>query len=438
VKLTPVQQAPLKDRRYTLPLNGAAAVLVFACFGAGYFLSYALRAVNAAIAGPLIAEFQLNSEALGKLSSAYLLCFGLLQLPLGTWLDRYGPRRVEAVLLVIAALGCVLFAVAESFAWLWIGRALIGFGVSACLMAAFVGFRQWFAKEKQTQLALWMLVVGTAGVLSSTIPVQFAAQTIGWRAVFVIVAALLVCLAVLLWILLPRSNELSAHERRVASQGSGFFTGYQLIVSEPHFWRMALLGGILQGGFISLQSLWIGPWMSTVMGYSASRTAQWLFLYSATMLLGFLLWSVVLTPLQKRGWTVPQMAGAGNLLMVVFLFIVASPIGSTIPALWLVLAFASTCNTLVQTNVAMCFPASMSGRVNAWFNFVIFLCAFVIQWSFGALVDVLQQHSYTAVQSFRYTLLAFAVLSAVSWLIFAVWRAPLPQLAPIETRVRPQ
>ncbi len=79
---------------------------IFACFASAYFMSYALRAVNAVIAPDLMREFALSNAQLGSLSSAYFFAFALLQLPLGICLDRFGSRRTNALLLVVAALGC--------------------------------------------------------------------------------------------------------------------------------------------------------------------------------------------------------------------------------------------------------------------------------------------------------------------------------------------
>ena len=74
-------------------------------YAAGYFLSYGLRSVNAVIAPELMQELSMTAAGLGLLTSAYFLAFGLFQLPLGLLLDRFGPRRVEAVLLLVAACG---------------------------------------------------------------------------------------------------------------------------------------------------------------------------------------------------------------------------------------------------------------------------------------------------------------------------------------------
>ena len=116
---------------------------VFLPFALGYYLSYFLRNANAVIAPVLSGELSLSPADLGLLTSTYLLVFGAFQIPLGILLDRYGPRRVEAGLLLIAAAGAMLFALGRDLTELALARGLIGLGVSACLMASFKGFLQW-------------------------------------------------------------------------------------------------------------------------------------------------------------------------------------------------------------------------------------------------------------------------------------------------------
>ena len=90
-------------------LPAPLAMRVFAAFASGYFMSYALRSVNAVIAPDLIVEFGLSNAQLGSLSSAYFIAFAAMQMPLGIWLDRFGSRRVDATLLLVAAAGCAVF-----------------------------------------------------------------------------------------------------------------------------------------------------------------------------------------------------------------------------------------------------------------------------------------------------------------------------------------
>jgi MFS family permease len=115
------------------------AVAVFLAFAFAYFFSALVRAITATLSPTLVDEFSLSARDLGLLAGGYFLGFSLTQLPLGTWLDRHGPRRVILGFLVVAVIGCGAFAAAGSFAGLLLARVLTGVGVSACLMAPLTG-----------------------------------------------------------------------------------------------------------------------------------------------------------------------------------------------------------------------------------------------------------------------------------------------------------
>jgi sugar phosphate permease len=88
-------------------------VRLFLPFAGAYFLSYLYRTANAVIGPVLSKDLALGAGSLGLLTSAYFLAFAAAQLPLGMLLDRFGARRVESGLLLIAAAGAVVFALGQ-------------------------------------------------------------------------------------------------------------------------------------------------------------------------------------------------------------------------------------------------------------------------------------------------------------------------------------
>ena len=159
-------------------------IRLFLPFAGAYFLSYHFRTANAVVGPVLAEEFALGAADLGLLTSTYFLVFGAIQLPLGMLLDRFGARRVEAFLLLFAAAGAAVFASADGVAGLALGRGLIGFGVSACLMASFKSFSQWFPLERQASLTGWIMTSGTLGALVASAPLDAVLQIASWREVF--------------------------------------------------------------------------------------------------------------------------------------------------------------------------------------------------------------------------------------------------------------
>ncbi|MEN9316153.1 MAG: hypothetical protein RIS35_2546 [Pseudomonadota bacterium] len=405
------------------PLQGRLAIQVFACFAAAYFLSFAMRAVNAVIAPSLTADFGLTNAQLGSLSAAYFFGFSLLQLPLGVWLDRFGSRRVHATLLLIAAAGCAVFATASDVTGLWVGRALIGAGVAGALMAALKGYRFWYAPERQYQLTAWMLVAGTAGVLSTTVPVQLALPAIGWRGVFWLTMALLLAASVAIFTLVPRDEERATAATRAAAPPGSAFGGYRAVFRDAYFWRFAVCGVFAQSTFMALQTLWAGPWFVRVLGMTPAESAQSLLVFNLTLMLGFFGFGWLQPRLQRRGFGFVGIGAFGLTTMILLQAAIALVDGPSAWWLWPVMAVLSTFQAPMQTHVSLSFPAALTGRAFTAYNLVVFLATFVNQWLFGAVVDVFTRGGSEVSSAFRNTLLVFLVPQVVALAVLVFSKA---------------
>lgn len=400
-------------------LQGRTALRVVAVFAAAYFLSYALRAINAVIAPALMADLELSNADLGLLSSAYFVGFGCMQLPIGVWLDRYGARRIEAALLLFAALGSAIFASSSSLAGLWCGRALIGVGVSACLMAALKAYRGWYAPERQSQLASWMLVSGTIGALSSTVPVAMLLPWVGWRTVFWGITLALLAAALLVFTRL-RDVERSMAGSPAASQATGH--GYADIFRDPYFRRMAVLGAVHQGGFMAIQSLWAGPWMVTVLKMSVTEASQALFAFNFCLMLSYL----------GLSWWAPRHVAYGTRTGLPVLRVVAVGLGGSVLVqslilllpygwswvLWIAFGLLITVTTLAQTHVSLAFPPALAGRANSAFNLTLFIGAFSVQWGIGVLIDGFAASGMGSADAMRLAMACYVLLQAAALWMF--------------------
>ena len=422
-------------------LQGRAAIRVVLVFGLAYFLSYAMRAINAVIAPVLSADLHLTHADLGLLSAAYFMGFGLMQLPIGVWLDRHGPRRTESALLLFGALGAAIFASSETLLGVWVGRALIGVGVSACLMAAFKAFRSWYPPERQSQLGSWMLVIGTAGALCVTVPVARLLPILGWRTLFFGIAGALLLAA---WVLFSRLRDVeqamsgqasarAAPSTTSAADAAGDEPGYRAIFADPYFQRMALLGAVHQGGFMALQSLWAGPWMSTVLGMSLDQTSQVLFLFNLTLMVAYL----------GLSWWAPRYVAYGQRSGLPVMRVVAIGLSMAVLVqglmvllpyphswwLWLLFAVMITVTTLAQTHVSLAFPASLVGRANSAFNLTLFIGAFSVQWGIGVLVDGFVALGWGSAEAMRMAIGCYLLLQVVAlWRFIRQWSIVAPTI----------
>ena len=240
---------------------------VFIPFACGYFISFLFRVVNAVIGPDLTAALDLGPDDLGLLTAAYFITFAAAQLPLGILLDRFGPRRIEAVLLIAAAAGAFVFARADSLTGLVIGRGLIGLGVSACLMAAFTAYARWFPAARLPLVNSFQMTAGGLGVLTATTPVQAALSVTDWRGIFMILAG--VCLAAALGIIavVPKL-KVSSTQVRLKDQLQGTLE----IFRSPVFWQIVPWATLSQATMLAFQGLWTGPWLRDVAGFSRGES----------------------------------------------------------------------------------------------------------------------------------------------------------------------
>ena len=346
---------------------------------------------------------------MGLLTSAYLAAFGAFQLPLGILLDRYGARRVETALLLVAAAGAALFALAQNMGELVVARALIGLGASACLMASFKAFSQWFPLERQASLNAAVMAAGGMGALTATVPLGWALPLIGWRGSFGVLA--LFAVAVSAAIFSTPDKPAGAARENFARQ----LAGLGGILRSRVFWRFAPQSALISGGFMAIQGLWAVPWLMHFSGYTREVAATHLLFMSVGMLSGFLFIATTVTRLAARGLGAEILLSIGMAAGLTVGALILFEAGSTY-VFWAAMGVVFSVSNLSYALLARSFPAELAGRANTALNLFAFVGAFSVQWGFGALVDRFQGDGATPHDAFHH---AFAILLTLQALSYA-------------------
>ena len=398
-------------------LTRRAAALVFLAFAFAYFLSSLLRAVTATLAPTLAQEFMLQARDLGLLSGGYFLGFSATQLPLGKWLDRHGPRKVQLGFLGVAVAGCLVFSLADNFAGLLAGRVLVGAGVSACLMAPLTGYRRWFTPTAQMRANSWMLMTGSLGMVASTLPVQWLLPVLGWRPLFWGLAALVLLSMAWMALGVPRWHTADSAP---TTPGANTEDGYGMVWRNPYFQRLAPLGFFSYGGMVAMQTLWAGPWMQKVAGYTPLEAATGLFWINVSMLCTFWAWGMVNPWLLRKGLGANRLMTLGLpwSLMVLALIVVLGPQAGA--GAWALFCMTSTFVSLSQPALAMTFPQALAGRALSAYNLVIFVGVFVVQWGVGLAVDGLAAVGASTLVSYQGAMALYLACNAAAYAWFVL------------------
>ena len=392
-------------------LAKSKAITIFLVFALGYFISTLLRAITATISPELVNEFELSAGELGLLGGGYFLGFASVQIPLGYLLDLKGPRKIVSYFLSLAIIGLILFALAQNFLTLLVSRVIIGVGVGACLMGPLTAYRVWYQDETQQRSNSWMLMVGAIGMLSSSLPVQYFLPTIGWRGIFINLAILTLICIILIIIFIPKWNVESLDKSKKTGK-------LEEIWRNDLFKSLVPMGLFNYGGLFAIQTLWAGPWMIRVSGYTPEESAQGLFLIYLLMLISFLFWGYFIPKISKNVKDAIKLLKFGAPLNLIVLAIIIY-LGPDAGALhWSLFVVASIFLSLSQPAVGMAFSLTNAGKALTSFNLLLFVGAFFIQWMSGIIIDLGMNLNLSEITSFKFAMIFVLVSSVISYLYF--------------------
>ncbi|WP_374443768.1 nitrate/nitrite transporter [Stella sp.] len=398
------------------------AVRIIAPFALAYFLSLFFRSINALIAPDLVAELTLGPEDLGLLTSMYFLAFALFQLPLGALLDRYGARRVQATLVTIAAAGATIIAAGHDLATVAAGRAMVGLGFAGGLMSAYKQMADWFPPTRLPLLNGLFLGFGSLGAVVATAPAELLIGVAGWRGLMLIGGGAALAAALALWLVVPERPRTAAPVP-IGRQVRELFT---VVYRDRLFWRLApmTLLGFASGS--AIQTLWAGPWLRDVAGFSRPDVATQLMVMALALSIGSALGGVVAEALRRHGiGTLAVAGGAAVLFMLAELGIVLEWIGGS-AVLWAV--FGATFNVITLTYAALSqhFGPAFAGRANTGMNVLSGTGAFLLQYAIGGVIGLWPQTAAGGYDPAGYRV-AFAALLALQAAAF-LWFLLAPRL----------
>lgn len=388
---------------------------LFVPFALAFFMSCLLRTINSVLSSTFIEEFSMSAADLGVMTSAYFLSFAIAQVPMGVFLDRYGPSKSLASFLLFGVAGCGVFASAQTVLFLFIGRALVGWGVSGCLMAAYKAFGDWLPKEKLPMFNSMESFVGGVGGMVATTPINAALGFMTWRQVFIVLGVLTFVVAVIVFF---APNKKGDSSETMGKQFKGTLT----IASSATFWRLAPVAVLGQATYLALNSLWIGPWFQDVFKADSAEVPNLLFICSVAIAVGYLVNGFIANWVKaKWGVSVFKTTLVAMSIYTALLFaVVIFPQGGKI--LWPAFVFMGPFSLLTYPIFSEMFDVKLSGRAQTTYNMLVFVMTTVIQSGIGYIIDMFEPVTEGGYNPTGYSV-ALAIVAAslalsVVWAVF--------------------
>jgi sugar phosphate permease len=239
-----------------------------------YTVVYFHRLSIGVLRADLAAEFSLTSTAFAQIGAAYFYTYAVLQIPAGILSDSLGPRMTVTIAALITALGTAMFALAGSTGFLFLGRLVIGIGVSTVFVAILKVLALWFSEGEFATLTGLTAGVGTLGAIGAQSPLYLASQRWGWRTSFLAVAVLSAVTALLCYVIVrDRPPAQRAEENESHRMDTSLRRELAAALRNPRTWPPWVMFAGVYGSFIALAGTWGQSYLVLALEVPADRAA---------------------------------------------------------------------------------------------------------------------------------------------------------------------
>lgn len=247
---------------------------VGACF---FFYKYLVQVSPSVMTADLMHAFQVNGVGLGNLSACYFYAYLFMQIPVGLLLDKYSPRFLTTLAILIVALSTFIFSEATSLTVACISRACIGLGAAFAAVSCFKAVSLWFPAKRFALVSGMCMTAAMMGAVGGELPLSILVQDFGWRAALKIVAGLGFILSVIYVTTIRDKPQIASPAVLEQVHKINPF----LILRSKQAWLLSLYSGLAFAPVSVFGGLWGVPFLQQVYHFSASEAAMsvsWIFI----------------------------------------------------------------------------------------------------------------------------------------------------------------
>ncbi len=352
-----------------------AAAILIVMLSATTILSQFFRSSVTVIAPELIVELKLTSEALGMANAIFFFALMAAQVPVGILFDRIGVRFTVGGLAALGVAGALWHAVVRDGSELIAARFLLGLGFGGSFMSVVVLCSRWYPRTRWATAMSWVFSLSMIGVVLAGTPLALAAQWMGWRTAFVIMAGLSALVGLLfVWLVRddPPGKVPVAHPPETLG---GALAGFVAVLRLPGLLRVLGLQTVAYAVMATIMGLWAGPYLHDVHGLDAVARGNVLIAMAMAQFVGVLAFGPMDRIFDTRKWV--AISGATATILVL-LALAADPPTTLAIALIIGLCATSAYGVAVVTHARTFYPDHLAGRGATTANMAqLFGCAMV-------------------------------------------------------------
>ncbi len=247
--------------------------LIWGVMVACYMVVFFHRLAAGVVRGDLVRDFSLSASAFGSLASMYFYAYMVMQVPVGMLVDTLGARATVTAGMLLAGGGSILFGLAPGAPLLFLGRFLVGIGVSTVFVSILKIQSQWFREREFATMSGVTALVGNLGGVLAQAPLALAVAAFTWRTTFLGIGLFSGVLALLGWTFIrnrpqdlgfPLLNEVQTE--LASPTRAELLEGLKGALRRWRIWPAFILSGCASGLYLAFSGAWGTSFLKDVYG----------------------------------------------------------------------------------------------------------------------------------------------------------------------------
>ncbi len=343
-----------------------------------YAYQYVLRVMPNIMLNDIMQQFHISAATFGQFSGVYYIGYSLMHLPIGIMLDRYGPKKVMTVCILLSVIGLMPLIFADHWMYPIAGRMLIGMGSSAAILGVFKVIRMTFSEERFPRLLSFSVMIGLIGAIYGGGPVSYMREVFGYHAVVQLMAAGGIILAIATYWIVP--NLKSSQESTIRSDIKEVLCNSRVICS-------CLFAGLMVGPLEGFADVWGTAFLKQVYGFDGTLAAS----LPSMIFIGMCFGAPVLSMIaDKIGSYLITIIGAGITMAACFSFLLISHLTPTsLTFTFVLVGIGSAYQVLAIYKASTYVREQVAGLTTAVANMIIMIFGYAFHTTISGVINAM-------------------------------------------------
>lgn len=347
-----------------------------------YAYQYILRVIPNILAPELITKFNISVADVGQFGGLYYVGYTLAHIPIGLFLDRFGPKFVLPACIVLTFTGTLPLICFDEWSYSIIGRIIVGVGSSASAIGIFKVASMYFLQEKSARMASLSIIIGLLGATCGGLPLDFLLDKFGWEYVIYTFSAFGCLLALLLFFITPSSND-----QKEVSVNNNMFQDLKTVLFNKHVVLIGFFGGLIVGPLQGFADAWAKTFLYEVYQITADLASLLPSLIFVGMGAGSFFLAYLLEKFPNKHYEVIIACSLAMIASFLLLFTQVGGLYIVLPAL-LVIGFASGYQVVTIYKAISYVNNNLVGLATAVSNMIVMVFGYFFHTGIAKIIDL--------------------------------------------------